>query len=141
MSDDQNMIRHPLHFENHLSQAIDDVKVAFASRSRISVMQFIFAPKLELFWELVSDLLVCHALHPSRTKFVQHSHLLNIKLFIVEELSRLHTSFKHASPDTEIPVSRCLTGVRWVWWRRISRSWGKVSGRLFLNLMLLPRIT
>ena len=63
MANDKNMICHALNLKDDFTYSVDDVEIAFATWSRISIVEFIPNPKLKLMRILLFDLLIGHAFH------------------------------------------------------------------------------
>ena len=72
-------------------------------------MQLVISPCLIFRGMFVLDLVVRETLHSPGVEFIQHSHLLDVKIIFVKVLCRLDTPFQHRSPHAE--AFRCVTSI------------------------------
>ncbi len=65
-------------------------------------MQLILPAQLILVAVFGLDLVVRETLHSTGIELVEHTHLLQLKVFLVKVLRRLDTAFEHRGPDAEV---------------------------------------
>lgn len=116
------MVCHPLDFDDYGTKPVDYVQVGFASCPGVAVVQFVFAAVgvfegvlganfFIAIWRVSNNAIegwinLRHPLRYTGVKFVEHTHLLDIVLLLIEAPSRLHRSLQHTRPDTKIPRRR-----------------------------------
>ena len=143
MSHKEYVVRHPLDLDDDRSEAVDDIKVAFTTRSRVSIVKLVLPSQLILVLVLCLDLFICQPLHRACIQLVQHTHLLDVEVFFIKILRSLDASFEHRSPHAKafratIAISR---GILWIRRRGIAWTRREVSRHGFEMLPSIPRIT